>query len=36
MGIVLESFAQFMPALFLLNVVGILWDFAYSAWRGRF
>lgn len=36
MGMVLESFAQFMPALFLLNVVGICWELVFSAWRGRF
>lgn len=36
MGIILESFAQFMPALFLLHVVGIVWEFVVDAWRGRF
>ena len=36
MGIILESFAQFMPALFMLLVVGIIWDFVVDAFRGRF
>lgn len=36
MGIILESFAQFMPALFMLHVVGIMWEFVIDAWRGRF
>lgn len=36
MGIILESFAQFMPALFMLHVVGIIWDFVVDAFRGRF
>ena len=35
MGTILESFAQFMPALFLLHVVGIVWDFVVDVWRGR-
>lgn len=35
MGTILESFAQFMPALFLLQVVGIVWDFVVDVWRGR-
>ena len=36
MGIILESFAQFMPALFMLHVIGIIWDFVVDAFRGRF
>ena len=36
MGMVLESFAQFMPALFLLQIIGIMWDMVVSAFRGRF
>ena len=36
MAIILESFAQFMPALFMLHVVGIMWEFVIDAWRGRF
>lgn len=36
MGIILESFAQFMPALFLLQVVGIIWEMVVDAFRGRF
>ena len=36
MGIILESFAQFMPALFMLHVVGIMWELVIDAWRGRF
>ncbi len=36
MAIILESFAQFMPGLFLLHVVGIVWEFVVDAWRGRF
>lgn len=36
MGMVLESFAQFMPALFMLQIIGIMWDMVVSAFRGRF
>lgn len=35
MGIIIESFAQFMPAIFLMNMVGILWEFCISSFRGR-
>lgn len=35
MSIILESFAQFMPAIFMLNVVGILWEHVINAFRGR-
>ncbi len=36
MGIILESFAQFMPGLYLLLIAGIVWDIVAGAWRGRF
>ncbi len=35
MGNVILSFAQFMPAIFILNVVGILWELVVDAFRGR-
>lgn len=35
MGMVLESFAQFMPAIFFLHVVGIIWEMVVDAFRGR-
>lgn len=35
MGIIIESFAQFMPAIFLMNTVGILWELVINAFRGR-
>lgn len=35
MGIIIESFAQFMPAIFLMNMVGILWEMVISSFRGR-
>lgn len=35
MATIITSFAQFMPAIFILNMVGILWEMVISAWRGR-
>ena len=35
MGTVILSFAQFMPSIFFLNMVGIIWEMVVDAWRGR-
>lgn len=35
MATVINSFAEFMPAIFFLNVVGIIWEFVIDAFRGR-
>lgn len=35
MATIIESFAQFMPAIFMLNVVGIIWEMVINAFRGR-
>lgn len=35
MGIIINSFAQFMPSIFLLIVVGIIWELVGDAFRGR-
>ncbi len=35
MGTVILSFAQFMPAIFMLHVVGIIWEMVIDAFRGR-
>lgn len=32
---IITSFAQFMPAIFMLHVVGIIWEFVVDAFRGR-
>lgn len=36
MQIIVEGFAQFLPYVFMLSVVGIIWDSVLSAFRGRF
>lgn len=36
MGTVILSFAEFMPAVFFLGMIGILVEFVYDAFRGRF
>ena len=36
MGIIIEGFAQFLPYVFLLCVVGMIWDQVVSAFRGWF
>lgn len=36
MNTIIEGFAQFMPYVFLLQVVGIVFDKVISAFRGRF
>lgn len=36
MGEIIQGFGQFMPYVFMLQVVGIIWDNAVSAFRGRF
>lgn len=35
MSTIITSFAQFMPAIFMLNVVGIIWETVVNAFRGR-
>lgn len=35
MGMVIRSFAEFMPPIFIMNMVGILWELVVSAFRGR-
>ncbi len=34
MEVVIVGFAQFMPYVFILAVVGLIWDQVYSAFRG--
>jgi len=36
MGIIIASFAQFMPSIFMLHVVGLIWEMGVNAFRGRF
>lgn len=36
MIVIANSFAQFMPVVFIIIVFGLLWDFCVSAFRGRF
>lgn len=36
MGEIVQGFGQFMPYVFMLAVVGIIWDKVYSAFRGWF
>lgn len=33
---IINGFAQFLPYIFLLCVVGIIWDHVIQAFRGRF
>ena len=33
---IIVSFAQFMPSIFMLHVVGLIWEMAVNAFRGRF
>ena len=35
MGTIILSFAQFMPYIFMLHVVGIIWELVVDAFRGR-
>ncbi len=35
MQVVIEGFAQFLPYVFMLTVVGIIWDSVLSAFRGK-
>lgn len=35
MYIIIESFAQFMPAIFFMHLIGVIWEFIIDAWRGR-
>lgn len=34
MGEIIQGFASFMPYVFMLIVVGIVWDMVLSAFRG--
>lgn len=36
MNEIIQGFGQFMPYVFMINVVGIIWSEVYSAFRGRF
>ncbi len=36
MSIIINSFAQFLPYIFMLVVVGIVWDKVISAFQGWF
>lgn len=36
MEVILNSFGQFMPYIFMLCVVGIIWDKVISAFQGWF
>jgi hypothetical protein len=36
MAIVINGFAEFLPYVFMLAVVGIIWDACLSAFRGWF
>lgn len=33
---IIQGFGQFMPYVFMLTVLGIIWDMVYSAFRGWF
>lgn len=33
---IVQGFGQFMPYVFMLSVLGIVWDMVYSAFRGWF
>lgn len=35
MSIIIQGFGQFLPYIFILCVVGIIWDAVISAFRGR-
>ena len=35
MGTIITSFGQFMPYIFMLHVVGIIWELVVDAFRGR-
>lgn len=34
MNEIIQGFGQFMPYVFMLQVVGIIWDMVVSAFRG--
>ena len=34
MFLIVNSFAQFLPHVFVLTAVGLMWDFVISAFRG--
>ncbi len=36
MNEIIQGFGQFMPYVFMLQVVGIIWDKVVAAFRGRF
>lgn len=35
MAVIIEGFAQFLPYVFILAVVGIIWDQVIAAFQGR-
>lgn len=35
MATIIVSFAQFMPSIFMLHVVGLIWEMVVNAFRGR-
>lgn len=36
MDIIVNSLAQFMPYVFMIVVVGLIWDGVISAFKGKF
>ena len=36
MTVIANSFAQFMPVVFIIITFGLLWDYCISAFRGHF
>lgn len=36
MTVIIDSFAQFLPYIFVIVVVGLVWDNVVSAFQGRF
>lgn len=36
MGVIIEGFGQFLPYVFMICVVGIIWDKVISAFQGWF
>lgn len=36
MSVFISSLTAFLPYVFLLNVVGIIWELVVKAFRGRF
>lgn len=36
MDVIVNSLAQFLPYVFFIVVVGLIWDLVISAFRGKF